>query len=208
MDTLIKLLFYIITILLIGVIIKICYGRAKRRRFLHLSLSEIDELSGIDFERYLMYHLKQKGYKVSMTPVTADYGADLILKAPKGVTIVVQAKRWNQHVGITAVQEVIGAVGYYDADYGVVITNNYYTINAKNLANANDIILLDREGLIVRIMDEQHTRLDLLEPSWTEEGTGYCPVCGNVLCVRSGRFGEFIGCSDYPNCRYTKNIHS
>ncbi|HLU08133.1 MAG TPA: DNA topoisomerase, partial [Oceanobacillus sp.] len=31
-----------------------------------------------------------------------------------------------------------------------------------------------------------------------------CPVCGKPLVIRYGRFGKFIGCSDYPNCRHTE----
>jgi DNA topoisomerase-1 len=31
-----------------------------------------------------------------------------------------------------------------------------------------------------------------------------CPVCGKPLLIRYGRFGKFIGCSDYPNCRHTE----
>lgn len=33
-----------------------------------------------------------------------------------------------------------------------------------------------------------------------------CPRCGGELKRRNGRFGEFYGCSNFPNCRYTKNI--
>ncbi len=33
-----------------------------------------------------------------------------------------------------------------------------------------------------------------------------CPRCGGELKKRSGKFGEFFGCSNYPKCRYTKNI--
>ncbi len=33
-----------------------------------------------------------------------------------------------------------------------------------------------------------------------------CPECGNELLLRSGRFGEFIACSNYPKCRYTEAI--
>ena len=32
-----------------------------------------------------------------------------------------------------------------------------------------------------------------------------CPKCGGEMKKRSGRFGEFFGCSNYPKCRYTKN---
>jgi DNA topoisomerase I len=32
-----------------------------------------------------------------------------------------------------------------------------------------------------------------------------CPVCGDGrLALKLGRFGAFIGCSNYPNCRYTR----
>lgn len=35
-----------------------------------------------------------------------------------------------------------------------------------------------------------------------------CPRCGGELTKRNGRFGPFYGCSNYPSCRYTKNIIS
>ncbi len=31
-----------------------------------------------------------------------------------------------------------------------------------------------------------------------------CPECGNGLLIRHGRFGKFIGCSNFPACRYTE----
>ncbi len=31
-----------------------------------------------------------------------------------------------------------------------------------------------------------------------------CPDCGSPLVIRYGRFGKFIGCSTYPECRYTE----
>jgi DNA topoisomerase-1 len=31
-----------------------------------------------------------------------------------------------------------------------------------------------------------------------------CPICGKPLVIRYGRFGKFIGCSDYPECRHTE----
>lgn len=34
-----------------------------------------------------------------------------------------------------------------------------------------------------------------------------CPVCGNGhLSIKFGRFGAFIGCSNYPTCNYTKQL--
>jgi DNA topoisomerase-1 len=31
-----------------------------------------------------------------------------------------------------------------------------------------------------------------------------CPNCGNPLLIRHGRFGKFIGCSNFPECRHTE----
>ena len=33
-----------------------------------------------------------------------------------------------------------------------------------------------------------------------------CPKCGGKLTVKSGRFGPFIACTTYPECRYTKPL--
>lgn len=41
-----------------------------------------------------------------------------------------------------------------------------------------------------------------------EEGAGKglsCPRCGGGLVKRNGRFGAFYGCSNFPDCRYTRN---
>lgn len=33
--------------------------------------------------------------------------------------------------------------------------------------------------------------------------SGICPKCGAQLVSRKGKYGRFIGCSNYPKCRYT-----
>lgn len=35
-----------------------------------------------------------------------------------------------------------------------------------------------------------------------------CPVCGELLQKRNGRYGLFWGCSGFPQCRYTENCSS
>jgi DNA topoisomerase-1 len=32
-----------------------------------------------------------------------------------------------------------------------------------------------------------------------------CPKCNSELLLRKGRYGEFIACSNFPKCKYTKN---
>jgi DNA topoisomerase-1 len=33
-----------------------------------------------------------------------------------------------------------------------------------------------------------------------------CPECGEELLLRKGRYGEFIACSGYPKCKYSRNL--
>ena len=35
-----------------------------------------------------------------------------------------------------------------------------------------------------------------------KEVVGKCPECGNDLIVRYGRYGSFVACSNYPQCKY------
>ena len=33
-----------------------------------------------------------------------------------------------------------------------------------------------------------------------------CPTCGSKLVIRQGRYGDFMACSTYPKCKFTKNL--
>lgn len=33
-----------------------------------------------------------------------------------------------------------------------------------------------------------------------------CPDCGSELLLRKGRYGEFIACSNFPKCKYSRNV--
>jgi len=37
-----------------------------------------------------------------------------------------------------------------------------------------------------------------------EKDPRICPECGSFMKLRSGKFGEFWGCTGYPNCRHTE----
>ena len=45
-----------------------------------------------------------------------------------------------------------------------------------------------------------------LQKKLQEDGIKKCPICGGLLCVRTGLFGYFYGCKNYPKCDYTENI--
>lgn len=34
-----------------------------------------------------------------------------------------------------------------------------------------------------------------------------CPECGGQLIVRSGKYNDFLGCSNFPQCKLTHSLH-
>ena len=126
--------------------------RLEQRHLLNSELSinfaKVEELSGIEFENLLLDKFVSLGFKVEPTPKTGDYGADLIVENNDGTRIIFQCKRFKSKVNLKAVQEVVGAMGHYAGDYGVVITNNTFLNSAVKLAESHDIELWDGDKLI------------------------------------------------------------
>ena len=111
-----------------------------------VTIDEIDRLDGFSFEHLLGKLFKQMNYTVEVTRGSGDQGADIII-SKMGRKTVVQAKCYLKNVSNKAVQEVVAAMKYYNAESGIVVTNSYYTKGAKELAEANNIVLWDRDKL-------------------------------------------------------------
>ncbi|WP_249306034.1 restriction endonuclease [Lederbergia citrea] len=135
-------------LLFLYIVISIIKSMMYKRKMFKSGIDKIDQMSGQQFEYYLSQMLGKQGYKVRLTKVTGDFGADLVLTSPTGKIIVVQAKRYKKNVGIKAVQEVGTSMSHYNATEAWVITNSYYTKAARTLAKSNGIQLYNRDNLI------------------------------------------------------------
>lgn len=122
--------------------------RYRLKATFSIDFSKVDELSGVEFENLLMDKFSSLGFKVESTPKTGDFGADLIVENSAGSRIVVQCKRFKSKVNLKAVQEVVGAMGHYAGDMGIVITNNSFLNSAVKLAESHDIELWDGDKLV------------------------------------------------------------
>ncbi len=52
----------------------------------------------------------------------------------------------------------------------------------------------------------EELKTEMKNPSEAARNVRKCPRCGNLLRRRNGRYGDFWGCTGYPDCRYTENI--
>ncbi|MFJ5713714.1 restriction endonuclease [Neobacillus sp. NPDC093127] len=103
-------------------------------------------MDGFEFEKFLKPVFERQGYLTRVTQGSGDYGADLILRKGRK-KYVVQAKRYNSNIGVSAVQQVVAAMNYYDANGAMVVTNQYFTPSAVKLAKVNGVKLIDRDSL-------------------------------------------------------------
>lgn len=109
---------------------------------------DFDSMGGYEFERFCAKLLSQNGYKdVSVTKSSGDQGID-ILACKAGIKYGIQCKCYSSNIGNKAVMEVYAGKSFYGCHIGVVLTNQYYTRAAKDMAARTGIILWDRDDLI------------------------------------------------------------
>jgi DNA topoisomerase I len=54
-------------------------------------------------------------------------------------------------------------------------------------------------------MDKAEAEMNRVQKP-VEEIDEVCPECGRNLVIRTGRFGRFISCSGFPECRYRRSV--
>ncbi|MBK8506420.1 MAG: restriction endonuclease [Saprospiraceae bacterium] len=107
-----------------------------------------------EFEDFIAYLFDRNGYDQIQTSYSADFGADVIVKK-EGIKTAVQVKRYFElhKVGVSDINQVIGAQQYYQCDQALMITTSSYTPAAKQLAATAGVILWDWERLEKAISD-------------------------------------------------------
>ena len=70
------------------------------------------------------------------------------------------------------------------------------------MAGSKNVIEL--HGSIHRNICTKCGRQYNLEDILKMDSTPKCPKCGGQLIHRNGKYGIFIGCSNYPKCKYIR----
>jgi DNA topoisomerase-1 len=79
----------------------------------------------------------------------------------------------------------------------LAVLSNFWSPFAGWVASARDIGIKD-------VWDKLNEEL----ASFVFKGGEICPDCGGPLHLRSGKFGAFISCKNYPTCKYMRNVKS
>ena len=124
----------------------------QKRRIGKYTIDDIDLMTGAEFEEFVGLLFKKMGYSSKVTKQSGDQGLDVIA-SKNGTKIGIQAKCYSNTVGNSAVQEAVAGKSFYNCDKVIVISNNYFTPAAIELAQSNGVVLWNRDMLKEKIKE-------------------------------------------------------
>ncbi len=104
-------------------------------------VTSMSSMSGTEFEDYVARIARTCGVPVIMTPLSGDWGVDLIV-GKRPTRLAIQCKRQSRPVGAGAVQEVVAGAPMQDCTQTMVVTNHEFTTAAGRLAERHGCVLV------------------------------------------------------------------
>lgn len=68
------------------------------------------------------------------------------------------------------------------------------------------LVVRDFYGPFKEDLDKAQELIEKIEIKDEEAGKD-CPQCGKPMLIKYGRFGKFVACSGFPECRYTESLN-
>jgi restriction system protein len=117
-----------------------------------------DNLAGMEWEDFehlgrelFEKEFSQTGGEVRVTQASRDRGVDAIAFDPdpiRGGKFVIQAKRYNMVVPVSAVRDLYGTMIAEGATKGILVTTSHYGRDSREFAKDKPITLIDGENLV------------------------------------------------------------
>lgn len=141
-------------------------------------LSETDSSTNLasmdweDFEHLVRQLFEQKfcsnGAEVKITQASRDGGVDAVIFDPdpiRGGKFIIQAKRYNNVVPVTAVRDLLGTVVNEKAIRGILVTTSYYGSDSYEFIKDNPITLINGNELLAMFneLGYKNLRVELWE---------------------------------------------
>lgn len=83
------------------------------------------------------------------------------------------------------------------------IVNKILSYKDEIINNTGEIVeTINKNNIKDKNLLNQHNKN--IKENIIDKDSNKCPKCGGILVERNGKYGQFIGCSNYPKCRYTR----
>lgn len=158
-------------------------------------------ITGNEYDEKWTQYLGKKKYKF-LNPIRQNYGhieslKEIInLKTNQFISIICFSNQAKLNVKSKTKVTQLDFILEEILPYKNVIINDSIPELADKINKAN---------ITTNEVKKEHVKTIKKEVKEKEKKTkeNICPKCGSKLVERTGKFGDFIGCSNYPNCKYT-----
>lgn len=136
-------------------------------------ISELDErqnlmdLSPYEFENLITNLFQTMGLEAKQTQSSRDGGVDCVAFDPRpifGGKVVIQAKRYKNTVGVSAVRDLFGTMQNEGASKGILVTTSGYGKAAFEFAEGKPIELLDGSNLLYLLSEHADLEAKIVMP--------------------------------------------
>lgn len=129
------------------------------------SASNLMELNPFEFEQLVANLFGKMGLESKLTRSSRDGGVDCVAFDPRpvlGGKVVIQAKRYRNTVGVSAVRDLYGTMMNEGASKGLLVTTSGYGPDAFQFAKDKPIELIDGGGLLYLLTEiGVHARIQM-----------------------------------------------
>jgi len=84
----------------------------------------------------------------------------------------------------------------------------YNEINLEQRENEDIYKIINEANLVDTYDKTEHIKSikKLIQKRKRDIQDNKCPQCGEKLVLRNGKYGKFLGCTNYPRCKFIRNI--
>ncbi len=130
------------------------------------------ELSPSEFESLITNLFAQMGLDTKLTQPSRDGGVDCIAfdsRPVLGGKVVIQAKRYKNTVGVSAVRDLFGTLHNEGASKGILVTTSGYGRAAYDFANGKPIELITGSNLLFLLKEHAGVEAKIeIPPDWVD----------------------------------------
>ena len=157
------------------------------------------------FERLTCELFRRMGFVVQGTRYVGDNGIDGILER-NGQQFILQCKRVKGSVGEPILRDLFGAMHASGAQGAFVVTTGKVSDQARKWAEGKPIEIVELDKL-TELISQSFNENDVVPRDFVPNAGNMplCPRCGSPLRTIKGKRGKFVGCTSYPECRYTRD---
>lgn len=130
------------------------------------------ELSPSEFESLITNLFSQMGLDTRLTQPSRDGGVDCIAfdsRPVLGGKVVIQAKRYKNTVGVSAVRDLFGTLHNEGASKGILVTTSGFGKAAYDFANGKPIELITGSNLLFLLKEHAEVEAKIeIPPNWAD----------------------------------------